>query len=386
MMPENRLAIAGRADLLLLQIVLTCFNIRDIAPQPPPLWSPTRMNLLVRLSLSFLIVSGLMSLAPSLQASDPQINLYTARHYSSDEALYAQFTQKTGIKVNVVTTSDEPLLQRLRSEGKASPADVLLLADASRLDRAAQEGFFEPVHSKVLEQAIPAALRSQNLWFGFTTRARVLVVDPLRVRPEQLKSYADLANPAFRGLVCSRSSAHPYMLSLIGAQIAHLGPERARAWAQGVKDNLARPPKGGDTDQITAVASGECAIAITNTYYLARLMRSKKPEERAAAAKTRLIWPDQAGVGTHINISGGGLLKTAPNKANALAFLEFLASPEAQAQFAEANNEWPARQGVRINNPELESLGKFKADPMPVAQIAAQVRAAQELVDQIGWR
>lgn len=344
------------------------------------------MNLVRRLALTTTLACSLAGLAPSLQASEKVLNLYTARHYSSDDALYASFTQKTGIRVNVVTTSDELLLQRLRSEGKASPADVLLLADASRLDRAAQEGFFDPVNSPALERAIPASLRNQNLWFGFTTRARVLVVDPLRVKPEQLKTYADLANPAFKGMVCTRSAAHPYMLSLVGSQIAHQGIEKARAWAQGVKNNLARPPKGGDTDQVKAVASGECAIAVTNTYYYARLMRSSKPEDRQVAAKTRLVWPDQAGAGTHINISGGGVLKTAPNKANALAFLEFLASPEAQAQFAEANNEWPARQGVTINNPELESLGRFKADPMPVAQFAGQVRAAQELVDQVGWR
>lgn len=352
----------------------------------PRTMNPPRRASLQTLALYAALASSLLGLTPSLHASEKVLNLYTARHYSSDETLYASFTKQTGIQVNVVTAGDEPLLERLRSEGQASPADVLLLADASRLERATQEGLFIPVSSKVLEQAIPAALRNQNLWFGFTTRARVIVVDPLRVKPEQVKTYADLANPAFRGLICSRTAAHPYMLSLISAQIVHMGPEKAKAWAQGVKNNLARPPKGGDTDQIKAVASGECAIAITNTYYFARLLRSKKPEDRAIAAKTRLVWPDQAGAGTHVNISGGGLLKTAPNKAHAQAFLEFLASPEAQAQFAEANNEWPARVGVKINNPELESLGRFKADPMPVAQYAAKVRAAQELVDQVGWR
>lgn len=344
------------------------------------------MKPLRRLTLTTALACSIVGLSPSLHANERVLNLYTARHYSSDEALYAAFTKQTGIKINVVTAGDEPLLERLRSEGNASPADVLLLADASRLERAAQEGLFAPVQSKALEQAIPAALRNQNLWFGFTTRARVIVVDPLRVNPEQVKTYADLAKPAFKGMVCSRTAAHPYMLSLISAQIAHLGPEKAKAWAQGVKNNLARPPKGGDTDQIKAVASGECAIAITNTYYYARLMRSKKPEDRQVAAKTRLVWPDQDGVGTHVNISGGGLVKSAPNRAHAQAFLEFLASPEAQAQFAEANNEWPARSGVKTNNPELESLGTFKADPMPVAQYASKVRAAQELVDQVGWR
>lgn len=333
-----------------------------------------------------LALLGLAQTSQVAQAAEKTLNLYTARHYASDEALYAAFTKQSGVQVNVVTAGDEPLLERLRSEGKASPADVLLLADASRLERAAQEGLFEPVASRTLEQAIPEALRNQNLWFGFTTRARVLVVDPTRVRPEQLRRYADLAKPEFKGLVCSRSAAHPYMLSLISAQIAHLGPERAKAWAQGVKNNLARPPKGGDTDQIKAVATGECAIAITNTYYFVRLMRSNNPEERSMVAKTRLIWPDQDGVGTHVNISGGGLLKSAPNKSNAIAFLEFLASPEAQAQFAEANNEWPTRPGVKTNNPALDSLGPFKADPLPVARYASQVRTAQELVDQIGWR
>ncbi|MEY4014034.1 MAG: hypothetical protein RLZZ290_898 [Pseudomonadota bacterium] len=344
------------------------------------------MNTLRRLTLTTALALSMIGPTTSVHANERVLNLYTARHYSSDDALYAAFTKQTGIKVNVVSAGDEPLLERLRSEGKASPADVLLLADASRLERAAQEGLFAPVQSKLLEQAIPASLRNQNLWFGLTTRARVIVVDPLRIKPDQVKTYADLAKPEFKGMICSRTAAHPYMLSLIGSQIAHLGPERAKAWAQGVKNNLARPPKGGDTDQIKAVASGECTIAITNTYYYARLMRSNKPEDRAMVSKTRLVWPDQAGVGTHVNISGGGLLRTAPNKTHGQTFLEFLASPEAQAQFAEANNEWPARAGVKVNNPELESLGAFKADPMPVSQYASKVRAAQELVDQVGWR
>ena len=314
------------------------------------------------------------------------LHLYTARHYASDEALYKRFTSSTGIEVKVVSSDDEPLLERLRSEGRASPADVLLLADATRLERAEQEGFFAPLDSPVLSKAIPADRRSGNLWFGFTTRARVLVIDPTRVDVKRISRYEDLANPEFKGLVCTRSAAHPYMLSLIGSRIVQDGETKTTEWAKSVVANLARAPKGGDTDQIKAVASGECAIALSNSYYYVRLMRSANPADRAIVSKTRLVWPNQSEQGTHVNVSGGGMLKNAPNPRAARAFLEFLASPEAQAEFASGNNEWPVVKGVSIQNPELESLGKFKADPMPVAQFAAQQRAAQRITDSVGWR
>lgn len=333
--------------------------------------------------LGGLFASGLLS-QPVL-AQSKELTLYTARHYSSDDALYATFTKKTGIKINVISAGDQPLIERLKSEGPASPADVLLLADAARLWAAEQDGLFQAHNSKVLEAAIPADLRTTN-WVGLTTRARVLVFDPKRVKAADIQNYSDLAKPEMKGLVCTRSGSHPYMLSLFGAMLVKDGPEKTEQWMRAVVANLARPPKGGDTDQIRAVASGECAVAVSNSYYYARLMRSSKPADQETVSKTQLIWPNQAMAGTHVNVSGGGIVRTAPNVAHARAFLEFLASKDTQAAFAEGNNEWPVVKGVAANNPALEKLGKFKADPMPVAQFAAQQRSAQQLVDKVGWR
>ena len=332
---------------------------------------------------SFLIFLGLAS--PLATAKAKELTLYTARHYSSDDALYAEFTRKTGIKVNVVSAGDQPLIERLKSEGPASPADVLLLADAARLWAADQEGLFQPLGSNALEKAIPSDLRTTN-WVGLTTRARVLVIDPKRVKASDVQGYSDLARPEMKGLVCTRSGSHPYMLSLFGAMLVKDGPEKTEQWMRAVVANLARPPKGGDTDQIRAVASGECALAVSNSYYYARLMRSSKPADQETVSKTQLIWPNQAMAGTHVNVSGGGIVRTAPNVTHARAFLEFLASKDIQAAFAEGNNEWPVVKDVAANNPALEKLGKFKADPMPVAQFAAQQRRAQQLVDKVGWK
>jgi iron(III) transport system substrate-binding protein len=347
----------------------------------PPLLQPRRLIGLALLAA--LIAPGLPQAHAQAAGS---LNLYTARHYSSDDALYEKFTKATGIKVNVVSAGDEALLQRIKSEGAASPGDVLLLADASRLFAAEQDGLFQATPSKALENAIPANLRSGNLWFGLTTRARVLVIDPARVKPESVKTYADLASPALKGLVCTRTAAHPYMISLIASQAAHNGADKAEAWAKGVVANLARKPKGGDTDQIKAVASGECGVAVSNSYYYARLMRSTKPEDQAVVAKTKLVWPDQAGRGAHINVSGGGTLKNAPNKDNARKFLEFLASKEIQADFANGNNEWPVVAGVKTDNPALTSLGEFKRDPQAIADFAKQIRTAQQIADKTGWK
>jgi iron(III) transport system substrate-binding protein len=315
------------------------------------------------------------------------VNLYSARHYDTDEALYANFTRATGIRINRIEAGDEALIERIRSEASNSPADVLLIVDAARLAAAEQLGLFAPVRSKVLEERIPSALRNPNgMWFGFSTRARVIVYDRAAVKPDDVQTYEDLADPKNRGRVCTRPGSHPYMLSLVAAMIHHLGEVQTEAWARGVVANFARPPRGGDTDQIRAVAAGECSIALTNTYYLVRLMRSKKPEDRAVADRVGMVWPNQKTFGTHVNVSGGGLLKSAPNRENAIRFLEYLASDEAQAYFANGNNEWPAAKGVAIDNPELTALGKFKADPLNVAQLGRYTPAAQRIVDRVGWK
>jgi iron(III) transport system substrate-binding protein len=335
-----------------------------------------------------LLVLLVAALGPAAShAQERVVNLYSARHYDTDEALYANFTRATGIKVNRIEAGDDALLERIRSEGANSPADVLLIVDAARLATAEQLGLFAPVKSRLLEERIPAEFRDPDAnWFGFSSRARVIVYDRATVKPEDVASYMSLADPRNRGKVCTRPGSHPYMLSLVSAMIAHHGEEKTEQWARGVVANFARPPRGGDTDQIRAVASGECGIALTNSYYLVRLMRSKKPEDRAVAERVALMWPDQEGFGTHMNISGGGLMRNAPNRENAIRFLEYLASDEAQVYFADGNNEWPVVGSAVARNPELASLGKFKADRLNIALLGRNVAAAQRIVDRVGWK
>lgn len=347
----------------------------------------TLRRLLGSAILSVIALPVLMSGFPgSAYAQSKVLNLYSARHYQSDDLLYAEFTKQTGIKVNQIQAGDEALLERLRSEGKASPADVILLVDAARLWRAQTEGLFQPAKSAALAKALPAKMQADDLWFGFTTRARLFVYDKTKIKPGQIKSYEDLAKPEFKGMVCTRSGTHPYMLSLLASIIEHQGEAKAQAWASGVVANLARTPRGGDTDQIRGVMSGECAVALTNSYYLVRLLKSNKPDEKAAAQALGIIWPNQLTTGTHVNVSGGGIARYAPNPDNARRFLEFLASPSAQAQLANANNEWPAIAGIRIDNPELEGLGKFKADPLSIGAIGKSQPAAARIIDRAGWR
>ena len=334
--------------------------------------------------------AGLFAAGPAA-AQDKVLNLYSARHYSTDEALYANFTKQTGIRINRIEASDEPLLERLRSEGRNSPADVLLLVDAARLWKAQIEGMFQPVKSKTLESRIPANLRAKDdgqgsEWYAFSTRARVIVYDKAKIDPALVQNYEDLARPELKGKVCTRSGAHPYMLSLIGTIAEHDGEQKAQAWASGVVANFARAPRGGDTDQIKAVASGECGVALTNTYYYVRLMRSSKPEDKEVVSRVGLVWPNQKTYGTHVNVSGGGVLKNAPNREAAVRFLEYLASDEAQAYFANGNNEWPVVKTAVAKNPELESLGSFKADALPVSSIGRSQVTASKIIDRAGWR
>ena len=253
--------------------------------------------------------------------------------------------------------------------------------------RAEEMGLFAPVKSKVLESRIPANYRDPNgNWFGFSTRARVIVYNKLKIKPSEIMSYEDLAEPRFRGKICTRSGSHVYNLSLMGSIIGAIGEQKAEAWAKGVAANLARAPKGGDTDQLLAAAAGECDIAISNTYYYARLLRSDKPENRQVAEKLGVIWPNQNGRGTHVNISGGGMLKYAPHKEAAVKFLEYMASDQAQLYFADGNNEWPVVAGVASNNPALKTLGKFKADAVNIAVIGKNQPLAQRIFDRVGYK
>jgi iron(III) transport system substrate-binding protein len=320
------------------------------------------------------------------QAAGGVLNLYSARHYQTDEALYNNFTKQTGIKINRIELGDEQLLQRLRSEGANSPADVVLLVDAARLWSAQNDGLFQATQSKVLEERIPAHLRSSdNTWFGFSTRARVIVYNRDTVKAEDVDTYQELAEAKNKGKVCTRSGSHPYMLSLLGSIVQHNGEAAAEAWAKGMVANMARPPKGGDTDQIRGVATGECGVALTNSYYWVRMLRSQDAKDRDVVSKVGFIWPNQASSGTHVNVSGGAVAKNAPNRANAVAFLEYLASPEAQGYFANGNNEWPVVKGAVAGNPALESLGKFKADEIPISAIGKSIAPAQKILDRAGY-
>jgi iron(III) transport system substrate-binding protein len=320
-------------------------------------------------------------------AQEKVLNLYTARHYSTDEAFYTGYTKATGIKINRIEGGEDALFERIKAEGANSPADVFLTVDAARLWRAEQAGIFAPLKSAVLDNRIPAASRgADNKWFGFSARARVIAYDKSKIKPAELARYEDLANAKWKSQICVRPSSHPYNLSLISSMISHLGEEKATAWARGVTANLARPPRGGDTDQLRGVEVGECSIAISNHYYYLRIMRSQKPEDKAFVEKVGLIWPNQADRGTHINISGGGLLQQAPNRDAGVKFLEYLASDAAQTLFANGNNEWPIVKGAKLDNPALESLGKFKTDALPLASLGKSQAAAQRLADKVGWK
>ena len=341
----------------------------------------------------FALTILLFSLIGSASAQDQVLNLYSARHYSTDEALYSNFTKATGIRINRVDADDAGILARLKAEGAASPADVILLVDAARLYKGEVEGLFQPIRSRALETAIPPQFRAKATpegtpWFGFSTRARVVVYDKLKVKREDVDTYEELADPKNKGRICIRSGSHPYNLSLFGAVTEHLGEAKAEAWLKGVVANLARDPKGGDTDQIKGVASGECQIAVSNTYYIARLIRSTNPEDRALMERVGVVFPNQASWGTHVNIAGGAVARNAKNPANAVKFLEYLASAEAQNYFADGNNEWPVARGVKVTNPALQAMGggDFKSETIPIAAIGANQVKVQQMLDRVGFR
>ncbi len=338
-----------------------------------------------------LVAASLLLPSTAARAEDAVLNLYSARHYQTDEALYGNFTKATGIKINMVSADDAGILQRLKSEGAASPADVILLVDAARLWRAEVDGLFSPVRSAVLQQRIPAQLRGKDdgqgsQWFGFSTRARVVIYNKLRLKREDVDTYEKLADPKLKGLYCSRSGSHPYNLSLFGSYLEHAGPVATENWLKGLVANQARDPKGGDTDQIKAVASGECGVAVGNTYYVARMMRSAKADERAAMEQVGIVFPNQQSWGTHVNVAGGAVARHAKNRAAAVKFLEYLATDEAQRYFADGNNEYPAVAGVRTDNPALSALGTFKQELIPISTVGTNSVRVQQMLDRVGYR
>jgi len=328
---------------------------------------------------------AIVYLVTPAQAAD-SLNIYSARHYDSDEQLYDGFQDATGIPVNVIEGEGPELLARMKAEGKSSPADVFLTVDAGNLWLAEKENLFQPAQSKILDTRVPASLKSpKNLWFGFSTRARLIFVNSARVDPKLVQTYESLADPRLKGKICMRSSSAVYNLSLMGALIAHWGPAKAEEWAKGVVKNFARPPQGADTTLLQSVAAGECAVTLANHYYFVRLQTSKVKAELDAAKKLTLIFPDQDGLGTHVNISGAGVMASAPHKAVAVKFLEYMASNEAQNIVANANHEFPAVESFPRSR-ELTALGKFKADPLNVSVYGQNQAQAQAIFDRAGWR
>ncbi|TDM06938.1 MAG: Fe(3+) ABC transporter substrate-binding protein [Ideonella sp. MAG2] len=336
---------------------------------------------------------GLAALcATTAKAAEPSVlNLYSARHYQTDEALYSNFTKQTGIRIQRVDADDAGILARLKSEGTSSPADVVLLVDAARLWRAEVDGLFQAVRSPALESKIPAQLRGKDdgqgsQWFGFSTRARMVIYNKQMVSKADVDTYEKLANPALKGKLCTRSGSHPYNLSLFGSMTERLGAAATENWLKGLVSNMARTPKGGDTDQIKATATGECGVAVVNSYYLARMLRSSKPEDRDAVEKIGYVMPDQAAAGTHMNIAGGAVARHSKNREAAVKFLEYLASDAAQAYFADGNNEWPVVKSVKISNPALDSFGTFKMETTPISVIGMNQVKVQQMLDRVGYK
>jgi iron(III) transport system substrate-binding protein len=332
-----------------------------------------------------MLAAGLVGLPALATAQSGELNLYSSRHYDTDEALYADFTEKTGIRINRIEAGADELIERMISEGANSPADVLITVDAGRLERADAAGLLQPVDSEVLAERIPDYLRDpENKWFGFSKRARVIMYACDRVEnPPQ--TYEALADEEWKGRVLSRSSTNIYSQSLTGSILAALGTEATEEWARGLAANFAREPRGGDTDQIRAVAAGEGDVAISNTYYLGNLIRSDKPEDRAVAEQICVVFPNQEDRGTHVNISGGGVAANAPNPEAAKLFLEYLASDSAQQYFAEGNSEYPVVAGVAA--PEwIEKLGEFREDNLSAETFAKNNAEALMVTDRAGWK
>lgn len=317
--------------------------------------------------------------------ADGELNLYSSRHYDTDERLYSDFEDQTGITINRIEGNADELIARMEAEGVNSPADILLTVDTSRLERAKEAGVLQAIDSDVLEARIPNYLQdAQNQWFGFSQRARIIFFDKTDVQDPPM-TYLDLADPAYAGMVCHRSSTNVYSQTLLAAVIENHGEDAAREWAQGVVNNFARDPQGGDTDQLRGLVSGECDIAISNTYYFARAVRTDVDGlSKEAMDNIGWIFPSQDAEGAHMNLSGGGVAAHAPNRDNAIAFLEYLASDQAQQYFSAGNDEYPAVPGVGLS-PSVASLGMFKPDDVDLSAVAANVRMTQTIFNDVGW-
>jgi iron(III) transport system substrate-binding protein len=338
---------------------------------------------MTRFTLS-LVAAALTSTALPAYA-DGEVNLYSSRHYDTDERLYSDFTAQTGITVNRIEGKADELLARMQAEGANSPADVLITVDTSRLQRAKDMGALQSIDSPTLEAAIPTNLQDvDNQWFGFSQRARIIFYNKETVATPPL-TYADLADPMYQGQICIRSSTNTYNQTLLAAIITHEGVEAATEWATGIVANMARDPQGGDTDQLRGIVSGECAISVSNTYYFSRALRKDVAGLSADIAMITPVFPDQDGNGAHMNLSGAGVAANAPNRDNAIKFLEYLASDQAQQYFSDGNDEYPTVAGVPLAA-SVEQLGSFKADPVDLSEVALNIPAALRIFNQVGWK
>jgi len=331
------------------------------------------------------LLIGVSAAAPAEGAPREVVNVYSARHYDTDDRLFEQFTEQTGIEINLIEGNSDELLQRLKREGDLSPADVFITVDAGRLHRGVEQGVFQSVESTTLYDRVPEALRHpEGLWFGLTKRARVIVVSRDRVADHVQLRYEDLTKPKWNGRVLVRSSSNIYNQSLVASMIESRGVQATEQWCRGLVENFARTPQGGDRDQIRAVAAGEGDVAIVNHYYYARMASGSKAD-REAALKVRVIFPNQDGRGTHVNVSGAGVVKTAPNRENAIEFIEFLVSDEAQHVYAAGNQEYPVVPDA-LMAPVLVVLGEFKSDAINAAKLGENNPQAVRIMDRAGWR
>lgn len=336
------------------------------------------------LQLSVIALAASAVLSPAAAIAEGELNLYSSRHYDTDERLYSDFEEMTGITINRIEGKADELITRMQAEGENSPADVLLTVDTSRLERAKGAGVLQSIDSDTLEATLPDYVQDEdNQWFGFSQRARILFYDKDAVENPPM-TYQDLANPEFEGMVCIRSSSNVYTQTIVSALIEHLGYDATLDWAKAVVGNFARDPQGGDTDQLRGIVSGECKVAMSNTYYFARAIRKDVSGLSPDIEKVGWVFPNQNSIGAHMNLSGGGVAAHAPNKENAIKFLEYLASPQAQQYFSAGNDEYPAVPGVAIS-PSVASLGFFKPDDLDATAIAGNVADAQKLLNEAGW-
>jgi len=331
------------------------------------------------------IAAALSALIAGSAAAEGELNLYSSRHYDTDERLYTDFEEATGIKINRIEGKADELIARMEAEGANSPADILLTVDTSRLARAKNAGLLQAVDSDVLEERIPANLQDEdNQWFGFSQRARIIFYDKNDVTNPPA-TYLDLANPEYKGLVCIRSSTNTYNQTLLASIITHHGAEKAKEWAAGVVANMARDPQGGDTDQLRGIVSGECEIAVSNSYYFARALRKDVKGLSDSIDMIGIQFPSQDAEGAHMNLSGAGVAAHAPNKDNAIKFLEYLASDQAQVYFSNGNDEYPAVPGVPLAE-NVAALGEFKADDVNLSEVAKNIPEAQKIFNEVGWK